>query len=498
MTWNIILGPPGTGKTTFLLGKVEEFLDSGVRPEKLGYVAFTKKAANEALTRAIEKFGYDSEELTYFRTLHSLCYHWLSLSRSDVVDRSNLRDFSKTIGERINSAWDGENIMTLNSKGDNMLFLENISRNRCVGFREQWNSSGSDISWLHFEWFLKNYRKYKETNFLIDYTDMLEMFLASSGSPNLDVLIVDEAQDLSALQWKCIQKLSQNVDHVYIAGDDDQAIYKWAGADVEYFINLKGKNTYLKQSYRVPRKVHDIALGVVKRIGNRKEKVWEPKEEEGSVNYHTNFEHVDISKGDWLFLARNNYLLNAVEEHLKVNGRVYLKGNKPSVSETLINAIRDWEKLRKGSSIEAARIRKIYNYMKVGKGVQKGYKTLKTVMDDTNLTLPQLKADHGLLVDSIWHECFDLIGNTQREYVISCLRHGEKLMSSQIRLNTIHAAKGGECENVVLITDLATKTWDELYKNPDNECRAFYVGVTRTKNNLHIVRGKTRKEFLFV
>ena len=335
---------------------------------------------------------------------------------------------------------------------------------------------------------------------------MLEMFLASSGSPNLDVLIVDEAQDLSALQWKCIQKLSQNVDHVYIAGDDDQAIYKWAGADVEYFINLKGKNTYLKQSYRVPRKVHDIALGVVKRIGNRKEKVWEPKEEEewlskdeeGSVNYHTNFEHVDISKGDWLFLARNNYLLNAVEEHLKVNGRVYLKGNKPSVSETLINAIRDWEKLRKGSSIEAARIRKIYNYMKVGKGVQKGYKTLKTVMDDTNLTLPQLKADHGLLVDSIWHECFDLIGNTQREYVISCLRHGEKLMSSQIRLNTIHAAKGGECENVVLITDLATKTWDELYKNPDNECRAFYVGVTRTKNNLHIVRGKTRKEFLFV
>ena len=341
-------------------------MDSGVRPEKLGYVAFTKKAANEALTRAIEKFGYDSEELTYFRTLHSLCYHWLSLSRSDVMDRGNLREFSKTIGERINSAWDGENIMALNSKGDNMLFLENISRNRCVGFREQWNSSGSDISWLHFEWFLKNYRKYKEANFLIDYTDMLEMFLDSKGSPHLDVLIVDEAQDLSALQWKCIQKLAQNVEHVYIAGDDDQAIYRWAGADVEHFINLKGKNTYLKQSYRVPRKVHDIALGVVKRIGNRKEKVWEPKTEEGSVSFHNNFEHVDIGQGDWLFLARNNYLLNAVEDHLKVNGRVYLKSNKPSVSENLIVAIRDWENLRKGKPLEAARIRKIYNYMKAG------------------------------------------------------------------------------------------------------------------------------------
>lgn len=495
--WNVVLGPPGTGKTTYLLNKVEEFLDAGVQPEKLGYVAFTKRAANEALTRAVDKFGYEPKDFLYFRTLHSLCYHWLGLTRSDVMARSNLREFSKTIGERINSAWDGENLMALSSKGDTMLFLENMARNRCIGVREQWNGADSNISWLHFDWFVKNYSRYKVSNFLTDYTDMLELFLDSKGAPNLEVLIVDEAQDLSALQWKCVEKLAENVKHVYVAGDDDQAIYRWAGADVDYFINLKGKNTYLNQSYRVPRKVHDIALGVVKRIGNRKEKVWQPKTEEGSVNYHNSFEHVDISTGDWLFLARNNYLLNAVEDHLKINGRVYQKGNKLSVSENLITAIKDWEALRKGASIEAGRIRKVYRYMKVGKGVKRGYKTLKTVRDDLNLNLKQLKADHGLLVDCIWHECFDLIGNTQREYVISCLRHGEKLLSSKIRLNTIHAAKGGECENVVLLTDLANKTWEELYRNPDNECRAFYVGLTRTMDNLHIIRGKTRKEFLF-
>ena len=495
--WNIVLGPPGTGKTTYLLDKAEEFLEMGIRPEKLGYVAFTKKAANEALTRAVPKFGYETKELVYFRTLHSLCYHWLGLTRSDVMARSNLREFSKSIGERISSAWEGENLMALNSKGDKMLFLENMARNQCLGFREQWNNANSDISWMHFDWFSKNYSKYKENNFLIDYTDMLEMFLQSRGSPNLDVLIVDEAQDLSALQWKCIEKLASNVEHVYIAGDDDQAIYRWAGADVQHFIDLKGKNTYLKQSYRVPRKVHDVALGIVKRIGSRKEKVWEPKTEEGTVNFHTSFEHVDISQGDWLFLARNNYLLNAVEDYLQVSGRIYQKANKPSVSENLITAIKDWESLRKGDSIEAGRIRKIYGYMKAGKGVKRGYKTLKTVRDDLNLDIKTLKADHGLLLDCIWHECFDLIGNTQREYVISCLRKGEKLVSSKIRLNPIHAAKGGECENVVLLTDLANKTWEELYTNPDNECRAFYVGVTRTKSNLHLIRGKTRKEFLF-
>ena len=179
-------------------------------------------------------------------------------------------------------------------------------------------------------------------------------------------------------------------------------------------------------------------------------------------------------------------------------GRVYQKGNKSSVSENLITAIKDWESLRKGGQIEAGRIRKIYGYMKVDKGVKRGYKTLKTVGDEALLSIDDLKKDYGLLVDCLWHECFDSIGNTQREYVISCLRRGEKLLSSKIKLNTIHAAKGGESDNVVLLTDLANKTWEELYVNPDNECRAFYVGVTRTKDNLHIVRGKTRKEFLFL
>jgi superfamily I DNA/RNA helicase len=99
------------------------------------------------------------------------------------------------------------------------------------------------------------------------------------------------------------------------------------------------------------------------------------------------------------------------------------------------------------------------------------------------------------MVDSIWHVAFHLIGDAQREYIISCLRKQQKVNSSRIKLNTIHATKGGECQNVVLITDMATRTFDELYRSPDNECRAFYVGVTRTKENLHVIQGKTRKEF---
>jgi len=56
---------------------------------------------------------------------------------------------------------------------------------------------------------------------------------------------------------------------MYCAGDDDQAIYRWAGADVDHFINLPGGSEVLSQSYRIPRSVHRIAEGIAKRIHRR-------------------------------------------------------------------------------------------------------------------------------------------------------------------------------------------------------------------------------------
>ena len=77
------------------------------------------------------------------------------------------------------------------------------------------------------------------------------------------------------------------------------------------------------------------------------------------------------------------------------------------------------------------------------------------------------------------------------KYIRKMRANGEQLNKEpRILLSTIHGVKGGEKENVVLLTDLSNNTQKNMDRFPDDENRLFYVGATRTKDHLHIIRPK--------
>ena len=94
---------------------------------------------------------------------------------------------------------------------------------------------------------------YKKERNKYDMTDMIVDFNKKHYDlmPDFDVVIVDEAQDLSWLQWKMVERVLTKAKRVYIAGDDDQAIYRWAGARPEFLMNMDGTRTILNKSYRL-------------------------------------------------------------------------------------------------------------------------------------------------------------------------------------------------------------------------------------------------------
>ncbi len=491
-----IFGPPGTGKTTKLLNMVDKALEDGIHPNEIAFLAFTRKAANEAKERASVRFNLDPKtDLTYFRTLHSLALAQTSIKFENIMSEQHYKELSNSIGIVLNGTRSTDlydDLPTASSKKDPILGLINLARLKKVSLREEYNKSSVDIPWNTVDYVNRAFSDYKRNMGLYDFTDMLEMFIAESDKccPKFKLTFLDEAQDLSALQWDIARILDKNSERMYCAGDDDQAIYRWAGADVNQFIMLEGGSETLEQSYRIPSSVHVVAENVAKRIHRRFPKTYLPRTELGTVQRINTIDALDFSQGNWLILSQAGYHLQAVASNLKSNGYLFNYKGHRSIGEKLSEAVNGWESLRKGKEVSGAVARKIYNYMAAGKRIQRGFKKLPALEDEEFVTLQGLINNHGLLAtkDMIWSEAMDKIPETERAYITALLRRGEKFNATpRITASTIHGSKGGEADNVVLLTDLSPAAESEMHINPDDMHRVFYVGVTRARQNLYIV-----------
>ena len=503
---NIILGPPGTGKTENLLRIVDRELKDGTDPSAIAFVSFTTKATDEARKRAKLKFNLTDDDLPYFSTLHAFGKRQLGMTHAEVMDAYDYKTFAEDYGVDLNFVsqdWDDTGIITTDNK---FLRIINKARVKKMEVQEFYNKYNLDVSWPELSRAYRSLEDYKEKNYKHDFTDMLSTYIESGPVPKLDIVIIDEAQDLNNLQWEMAEKMWKNAKRVYISGDDDQAIFRWAGADVEHLINMKGNVEVLKQSYRCPQSVHKIAVNIANRIHNRREKPWNPRDYKGVLKFHAYPEAVNVREGNWLILATCKYMFKEIENDLRVQGLPYKKNNKMAVRKELLNAVDAWNRLHEAKEISYKDVSDIYSHLTSQTGVARGYKNLKSLEgshpmheQEQSYNIEDLVKNHGLLKTSVpWDVAFEKIGDRDKEYLQALERFNPENLTADplINLSTVHVAKGGECDNVMLFTDISRANRDEMEKDSDDTNRVFYVGVTRAKKELHIIQPQQERGFI--
>jgi superfamily I DNA/RNA helicase len=431
-----IYGPPGTGKTTKLVNIAKAAIQAGIRPEDIGYFAFTNVAADEARDRIANELDLEPARFANFSTLHSLTTRMGGNEGKSLCQKEHLQRFDSNIGTREEwlRAGDPSSVVVrpehpvlsqysimFNRKQEKPTFegksLDDAQSilNRYYGLTID-TSSVDEFAKKYFQ----EYEDFKKSNNLADFNDVVFSVAKASfpaeNIPTFELLIIDEAQDLSALQWDVVTKLSSKAKETIIAGDDDQAIMESFGAAPHLFNEFPTTvpDEVLPVSYRLPRNIKNfVDKHVVPRLGersNRKHKEWS--------------ENVDAVDDGEVIRAVTKKTINPSDkpapEPLSINKLL-----------RIVEAFKDEEWL---------------------------------IMAPTRATCNQIST--GLAALKVPHFCHrqDVLGT-----------------DSKIHVQTIHTSKGMGSDNAALVS---VSRGDSFLLDKDS--RLLYVALTRAKKRLFI------------
>jgi len=526
----VIVGPPGTGKTHIKIKEEYSKLYEKYGPERgilLTHSNVAKRELVDTIT-SIEKVKdsvYLKEDEDYFKyricTMHAYAKHNAGDRREVFDKKSDYEGLCKvaTLLRQKNTAAVARDPVKYHP-----FFKCNAeAHGRGKTIYEHWQTA-QDPSRSYEPYTLamvlkikEQYEKFKKDNHIQDYPDMLDSYIRKPKVPQVDFLIVDEAQDCSAPQMDAIDRMAEHAKEVILVGDPNQTIFQFAGADPDFFEKIFAKvkdEDELKQGLRCSKAINVFAKKIIKPIWEYYgyERAWLPTDEEGSVQIipdlflskglenlkekikNTNqsflFTYRTEKSKQWLmpFFKREGYKFGQVgsiynhvsdaEFQAHVTWPDFLEG-KPQPLEQIQSY---WEYLDKSHKLKDARIfkkliKKDYTYKDF---VKMGY--LKDELENKSafyqlVKVPKTEEKQEQLKERL-------------QYITRVIAKGNINQKSKIEYGNFHQVKGLTRDNVIVDRTITR------YEPSFEQRRLAYTAVTRGRHEAWILRTQNGRELI--
>jgi len=521
---NFIPGPPGTGKThKWLKDKYTEFLKK-YPWDRIVILSHTNTAADE-IVKAVNKLPEledipDTNLQDQICTIHSYFKgEYLNIKKYEHEDhkafcKENLGMNKPEV--RKNISWEKhplyEFISHAHGKGYDLtsdVELEKYwalcERSRYEGYRLHGPGGLLQLK--------KKYDDYRDNSEhkRISFVDMIDNFRFKAAIPtDIDVLIVDEAQDCSKPQIAALQKAATNAKEFIFIGDADQTIHEYAGSDPEYFYLLanteEAKANELTEGLRCGQTINKICRNIIapvwKQYGRYSERTWTPTDAVGKSYYIPRLDQGCKAKDilinkilntneTFLFTYRGNPTHKSVNTFLQDNGIDYkMVSGSAHVSREHFNCFKNWKTFM-NDKVSKQQIKEYWKLMgsKVKVNGLGDVDKLKPLIDrdynvqeliDAGYLKPEVK-EFERLSQLLNHEALSknekLI--TKIPYINKVLNNGmDTTKKPRVQHDTIHKVKGLTFDNIIV--DLSV--WRPEPRNFE-PTRLAYVAYSRGKTD---------------
>ncbi len=342
--YNLIIASAGTGKTSTIVGRIANLINSGVKPNEILLLTFTNKAAAEMVARVAKFFGKDVAKQIMAGTFHSVSYKLLKELNVNISLKqpSELKTLFRSVYEKrvfyereedVNP-YDGGYLYDMYS-----LYL-NSNEGEDFATWVKGKNPDHEIYTMIYEDVVDEFNQLKLKYGYANFDDLLTIMLKTLEEKEFDFkeILVDEYQDTNPLQGRLLDGFRPK--SLFCVGDYDQSIYAFNGSDIgiisTFASRYGGAEVFtLRKNYRSTKPILDLATKVIEyneRVYEKKLEVVRKEEEyrpkllafnELFSQYHyiseliakTSTPHEDIA-----IIYRNNSSADGIETNLREYG----------------------------------------------------------------------------------------------------------------------------------------------------------------------------------